>query len=489
MNREILTENQKKRLTPGIKWLICFAMYCFWQMGFIYFMGPSLTIDGRTPLPISMDNLTTVIAVAYVISIIWMIAVPKLVIWTERVAAGAALLTAIGLFLPLPEDTLRFLIYAQTFICCFMIGFETFIMVNYFSEEGCIHHLTLAYGVAVLLIAIVQSDSMPITFPVFRLATVLALLALMAFLIYMPAGKEACPQYVKKKDGIAAPKKLMLGTIILVFVGALMGVSGPAIAGEIPNGVFSTYLVDGIASFILYFLYKKWKLHPFRTIPACMGLGCIGYILVYASEYMLGLAHIGCGLIGFGMVPCQMLPLYNLVLMKSYPSKYLAPTTIGLALVAVLVQSSMVEVFRNDSFMLCLAYAVIMVILAVIYLQIEPYLLYTLRRKLPEVASTEENMAEKTAEEEMTTGESKEESMQEIKEEIQKEKEATALLQSLTKREMEVVDLISAGYSNNDIAKALFISVYTVNDHTKNIYRKMGVHSRLELANLVNKLK
>ena len=77
-----------------------------------------------------------------------------------------------------------------------------------------------------------------------------------------------------------------------------------------------------------------------------------------------------------------------------------------------------------------------------------------------------------------------------MKEIIQIEKQETlSLLKSLTKRELEVEDLISAGYSNSDIAKALFISVYTVNDHTKNIYRKMGVHSRLELANLVNKLK
>ncbi len=165
------------------------------------------------------------------------------------------------------------------------------------------------------------------------------------------------------------------------------------------------------------------------------------------------------------------------------------------AVLAVLVQSSMVEVFRNDSSMLCLTYAVIMVTLAVIYLQIEPYLLYTLRRKIPKVVSAEDNFVEKTAIEETMTGEIKEENVQsakkqEMKEKIQIEKQETlSLLKSLTKRELEVVDLISAGYSNSDIAKALFISVYTVNDHTKNIYRKMGVHSRLELANLVNKLK
>ncbi len=482
MKQDILTENQKKRLTPNIKWLVCFAMFCFWQMGFIYFMGPSLTIDGRTPLPISMDNITMLIAVAYVLSIVWMILVPHLVMWTERIATGAALLTAIGLFLPLPKEVLRFMIYAQTFICCFMIGFETFVIVNYFSEEGAIQHMTLAYGVAVLMIAIVQNDSVPVTFPVFRLLTVIALVALMTFFVHMTAGKDACLKYVKKKDNIAAPKKLLIGTIILVFIGALMAVSGPAISGEIPNGVFCTYLVDAMVSFLLYFLYKKWKLHPFRTIPACIGLGCIGFLLVYASEYMPGLAYVGCGLIGFGMVPCQMLPLYNLVLMKSYPSKYLVPITIGLALVAVLVQSSMVEVFRNNSSMLCLAYAVIMVILVVIYLQIGPYLLYTLGRKIPKAVKTEgeEGVAEETITVESVEDKQAAESLK---------KEIPSLLVSLTKRELEVVDLISAGYSNSDIAKSLFISVHTVNDHTKNIYRKLDVHSRLELANLVNKLK
>ena len=38
MNQEILSENQKKRLTPGIKWLICFAMYSFgkWVLSILW---------------------------------------------------------------------------------------------------------------------------------------------------------------------------------------------------------------------------------------------------------------------------------------------------------------------------------------------------------------------------------------------------------------------------------------------------------------------
>jgi len=57
----------------------------------------------------------------------------------------------------------------------------------------------------------------------------------------------------------------------------------------------------------------------------------------------------------------------------------------------------------------------------------------------------------------------------------------------LSKRELEVVDLIARGYSNAEIANVLVISVHTVNDHTKKIYRKLNVHSRLEVAALANR--
>ena len=135
MRYQILEENQRKRLDQPLWMLICFAMFCFWQMGFIYFVGPSLTIDGRTPLPVSMDNITVLIALGYVISIVWMIVLPHFVIWAERVLAALSLATLLLLFFPFPTDILRLLIYLHVFFCCTMIGFETFIMVNLLSYD------------------------------------------------------------------------------------------------------------------------------------------------------------------------------------------------------------------------------------------------------------------------------------------------------------------------------------------------------------------
>ena len=462
MNNRLLFENQRKRLKKPLWLLICFAMFTFWQMGFIYFMGPSLNIDGRTPLPVSMDNITAIIALAYVLCIAFMIFLPQFVIWAERIVLCLALLTVIGLFFPVGEEALLLFIYAHVFFCCFIIGFESFTIINFFTENTAIIHLTLAYGVALVLIAVVQNDFLPITFPVFRIVTVIAVSAVLFFFIKMPANSEACPKFVKKSDGLTAPKKLLTGTYIMVFISALMAVSGPAISGEVQHGVFITYLVDAAVSIIIYSLYKKANIHPFRSISVCMAIGCVGFLLAYISSYVSPVAYVACVFIGIGMMPCQMLPLYGLVLAKGYPSRFITPIIIGLALGAVLVQGTMVEMFRSAANMLNLAYSVIMIILAFVYLQLEPFFLYNLNRRIPEKEPSEEPIAE--------------------------EKTSESILDTLTKRELEVVDLIGYGYSNGDIAKILFISEHTVKDHTKNIYRKLGVHSRFELAALVNRI-
>ncbi|SUT89233.1 two component LuxR family transcriptional regulator [[Actinobacillus] rossii] len=52
-------------------------------------------------------------------------------------------------------------------------------------------------------------------------------------------------------------------------------------------------------------------------------------------------------------------------------------------------------------------------------------------------------------------------------------------LDSLTDREMDVLQLIATGLSNKQIAGKLFISEETVKVHIRNLLRKLNVHSRV----------
>ncbi len=52
----------------------------------------------------------------------------------------------------------------------------------------------------------------------------------------------------------------------------------------------------------------------------------------------------------------------------------------------------------------------------------------------------------------------------------------------LTPRELEIISTIVAGYTNRDIAEKFTISEQTVKHHLTNIFDKLGVSNRLELA-------
>ena len=58
---------------------------------------------------------------------------------------------------------------------------------------------------------------------------------------------------------------------------------------------------------------------------------------------------------------------------------------------------------------------------------------------------------------------------------------------SLTKREKEVLTCLVKGKSYKLIADNCFISIETVNNHIRNIYKKMQVHSKTEAVAKVMK--
>jgi LuxR family maltose regulon positive regulatory protein len=54
------------------------------------------------------------------------------------------------------------------------------------------------------------------------------------------------------------------------------------------------------------------------------------------------------------------------------------------------------------------------------------------------------------------------------------------LIEPLSERELEVLELIAEGFTNSEIASRLYLSLNTVKVHTRNIYQKLGVNNRTQ---------
>lgn len=64
-----------------------------------------------------------------------------------------------------------------------------------------------------------------------------------------------------------------------------------------------------------------------------------------------------------------------------------------------------------------------------------------------------------------------------------------SVIESLTGREREILELLAQGSSNKMIAAKLYLSVRTVEGHLANIYARLGVHSRTEAMLIAVKVR
>lgn len=58
----------------------------------------------------------------------------------------------------------------------------------------------------------------------------------------------------------------------------------------------------------------------------------------------------------------------------------------------------------------------------------------------------------------------------------------------LSQRELEVLELMSAGLSNQEIADKLFVSLNTIKTHSAKIFEKMDVKRRTQAVEMAKRL-
>jgi len=69
---------------------------------------------------------------------------------------------------------------------------------------------------------------------------------------------------------------------------------------------------------------------------------------------------------------------------------------------------------------------------------------------------------------------------------LKKKKGKISNVVQMTKREREIIVLISDGMSNKDIAQQLNIATHTVKSHVHNIMEKLALHTRLQIAKFIH---
>jgi DNA-binding NarL/FixJ family response regulator len=82
----------------------------------------------------------------------------------------------------------------------------------------------------------------------------------------------------------------------------------------------------------------------------------------------------------------------------------------------------------------------------------------------------------------------KSDTMQEVgqDESIQANKEILDLYKTISKREKEVLKLITKAFDNREIAERLFLSEQTVKNYIYIIYSKLDIHDRVHVMKLIN---
>jgi DNA-binding CsgD family transcriptional regulator len=493
----ILSENESKRLNFRLPMLICYSMFLVWQMGIVLFSGDSLSVVGKTPIPFEIDSdiVTMIIAFGYILSIAFLIFFGRFCVKAARITIGAALISALALYLPFPSQTLSYLFYFQVFCCVFMIGVAIAIIVNLFTETTELKDVIVTLILGGCLIAVLQNDMIPVSFSAFQMFTLIALAALLFFFIRTPA--KIWPSYVKKSDGIVKPKAFMTGIYALIGFSSAMTLFGSAVAGNTSHGVFAYYLSYAVCGVIFVVLWKKFRVLPLKSASAIISIGAFGFVLAIASLYIPALALPACALLGAGGAVCCLSSYFGVVMAKRYPSRFITPVIIGIGFVTALLQSALLEALRENLTVLYTVYLAAAVGMVILYLLLEPYFGYSFRsRSLKDiigVVAEEESGDEIAPAVELAAPKppAEPEKATENSEGLHAQRMDMLVghaIQPLTPQEYNVADLIMRGLARSEIAQTLGIKPESVSKYRGRIYSKFGIHKRQDLFKLAESL-
>jgi DNA-binding CsgD family transcriptional regulator len=254
--------------------------------------------------------------------------------------------------------------------------------------------------------------------------------------------------------------------------------------------VSAYYVSSAFFGLAVFSIWKRFGVSPLKSGTVLIAISGMGFIAAMVSQFLPGISIVAPLLLGAGMTCLVLNPYFVSLITRRYPSKYIVPVYIGVAFVTVLIHSALLDALRDNLIALFIAYLVITVVLLIVYLMLEPYLLYASRgRSIQEIVDAHNEAVADGA----PIEEADEVSIETFSEGVSGESEVRrklrlAAITPLTPREYEVAEMTILGIKQSVIADTLNISPGTVNNHRSHVYDKFGVGNREALLARLEKL-
>lgn len=457
---QIRAEGSQYRIGSGLL-LMFSAAFAVWQMGVLYFSSTAMSLFGRSPIPLVESDTMAVIAAGYIASIAALCLFPRRAVLMERILLPFALLASILMLFELSPATVTALFYMEAFVCVFSIGTMASVAAHQFTLETTWRDGVIGMSVGGILISIIQNEYINIGFGIFTVFSIALIGALTLFFFLIPA-KIKTP-FANRKNRIRMPKIFFFGTWFISGFATLLICFASTYAESVPGGVSVIYFSAACVAVLLYALWKKLGKRSIRMFGGLLALAVLGFVLAFLSITLPALRLVSCVLLGVIVALAGLWIFFAAVAFSAYPTRFIGAIGAGMGLVLALIHSALLDLLRSDTALLYGIYAALSAALLAVYIFMEPYFTYAWNR-------SQRNESEAVS----------------LPAPAAEQNKAGDPLDILSEQERVLARLIFEGHTETSAAKRMNISLNTEKGYRKNLYSKLGVHSKRELFELVN---
>lgn len=433
--------------------LLFSAPFIVWQMGILYFSGTTMSLFGRTPVPLESGDTTAVIAAGYAASILLMCLFPRKTVYIQRAVLPTAFVSTALMLLPLPASVLCVLFYVCAFACVFSIGTMLSIAAQHFTVETTWREGVISMTLGGVLIALLQNDVFKIDFTAFTVFALLLTAAQAAFYFAIPAKIEV--DYASRENPVRMPKTLFIGIWLISGMATLLICFASSFAESVRGGVSVLYLSAAVFAPVIFFLKKKLGAGSVRVFGGFLALSSLGFVLAYLSLRIPALRYVACVLLGMIVVLANLWIYFGALSFSIYPFRFIGALGAAMGMMLAALHSELQDALRADLSVLYGIYAALSVALLVAYYFIEPYFSRMLARSREPVLIKPAQRPHRS--------------------------HVPPSFDVLSEQERILAGLILDGHSESSAARAMNISLNTQKGYRKNIYFKLDIHSKREL--------